>query len=92
MTTTNADTELRELRQEVEHLRSVVAGDMPRALGFLQWKCWRQRRELDRLNRRVTTQRFILRTLEGLGRGLTREEYLLARDEQPELLRERIDA
>jgi hypothetical protein len=41
---------------------------------------WRQAAELDRLNRRVTSQRFVLRTLAELGRSLTAEEYGAARD------------
>lgn len=90
-TTTDVETELRELRSEVEHLRAALAGDMPKALMYLQWKCWRQRRELDVLNRRVVSQRFVLRTLEELGRGLSRDEYVQARSQQPERLQERID-
>lgn len=90
MTTDDVQAELRELRSEVEHLRAVVAGDMPKALSWLQWKVWRQRRELDALNRRLVSQRFVLRTLEELGRGLTQQEYLQARARQPEKLQERI--
>jgi len=37
-------------------------------------------RALDRLNRRVVSQRFVLRTLDGLGRSLSADEYRAARD------------
>jgi hypothetical protein len=93
MTTIGTDpqAELLELRQEVDALRAQLEGDLPRATAWLQWKVWRQRTALDRLNRRVATQRFVLRTLEQLGRGLSREEYLAARAAQPEQLQERIE-
>lgn len=45
----------------------------------LQAKAARQRDALDALNRRVVTQRLILRRLEELGRGLTAEEFRDAR-------------
>ena len=88
---TTPDRELRELRAEVDALRAQLEGDLPRATSWLQWKVWRQRAELDRLNRRILSQRLALRTLEALGRGLSREEYLQAREAQSEILRERID-
>lgn len=90
-TTINPDLELRELRAEVGALRAQLEGDLPRATSWLQWKVWRQREELDRLNRRILSQRLALRTLEELGRGLSREEYLEARARQPEQLRDRTD-
>lgn len=90
-TTTAPDQELRELRAEVDALRAQLEGDLPRATAWLQWKVWRQRVALDLLNRRVVSQRFALRTLDELGRGLSREEYLAARARQPEQLRDRID-
>jgi hypothetical protein len=46
----------------------------------LQRKAWRQAEALDALNRRVTRQRFVLRTLDGLGRSLTGAEFRAARD------------
>lgn len=91
MTTKAPDAELHELRRENEVLRAQLEGDFPRATFWLQLKVWSQRRALDALNRRVVTQRFVLRTLEGLGRGLTREEYVAARDAEREELRGRID-
>jgi hypothetical protein len=93
MTTTTADLrhELLELAAERDALRAQLEGDLPAATRWLQRKVWRQARELDRLNRRVTRQRFVLRTLDGLGRSLTAEEFRAARDAlADERLRERI--
>jgi len=45
----------------------------------LQRKVWRQAEALDVLNRRIVTQRFVLRTLEELGRYLTAAEYATAK-------------
>jgi hypothetical protein len=81
-----------ELENERDALRAQLEGDLPRATAWLQNKVWSQRAALDILNRRVVSQRFVLRTLEELGRGLTREEFLHARaavgDDQ---LRDRIE-
>jgi len=81
---TTATTDMRaglvELTAERDALRAQVAGDLPQATRWLQRKVWRQAAELDRLNRRVTSQRFVLRTLAELGRSLTAEEYRAARD------------
>jgi hypothetical protein len=88
--TTTADFrhELLELAAERDALRAQLEGDLPTATRWLQRKVWRQARELDRLNRRVTSQRFVLRTLESLGRSLTAEEFRAARDviSDPQLL------
>lgn len=93
MTMTEVDTarEIRELKLEIETLKAQLEGDIPKATYWLQTKVWRQRKALDNLNRRVVTQRFIIRTLEEMGRGLSREEYLEARAKQPENLKERIE-
>jgi len=81
-----------ELAAERDALRAQLEGDLPTATRWLQRKVWRQTAALDALNRRVVTQRFILRTLDELGRSLTAEEYRTARariaDSQ---LRDRID-
>jgi len=81
---TTATTDLRaalvELTAERDALRAQLAGDLPQATRWLQRKVWRQAAELDRLNRRVTSQRFVLRTLAELGRSLTGGEYRAARD------------
>lgn len=82
MTTAATDmrSELVELTAERDALRAQLAGDLPAATRWLQRKVWRQAAELDRLNRRVTSQRFVLRTLDELGRSLTVQEYQAARD------------
>ncbi len=81
-----------ELAAERDALRAQLEGDLPTATRWLQRKVWRQTAALDALNRRVVTQRFVLRTLDELGRSLTAEEYRTARariaDSQ---LRDRID-
>lgn len=82
MTTTAIDAraEFVELAAERDALRAQLAGDLPAATRWLQRKVWRQAAELDRLNRRVASQRFVLRTLDELGRSLTAEEYRAARN------------
>jgi hypothetical protein len=82
--TTSLDTaQLRsqvvELIAERDALRAQLAGDLPNATRWLQRKVWRQAEALDALNRRVVTQRFVLRTLDGLGRSLTAAEFLTAK-------------
>lgn len=47
---------------------------------WLQMKVESQRKALDTLNRKVLSQRFRLRTLNVMGRDLTKDEYLAARD------------
>jgi hypothetical protein len=79
-TATDVRAELVELTAERDALRAQLAGDLPAATRWLQRKVWRQAAELDRLNRRVASQRFVLRTLDELGRSLTAEEYRTARD------------
>lgn len=78
--TTDLRQELVELTAERDALRAQLEGDLPAATRWLQRKVWRQATELDRLNRRVTSQRFVLRTLAELGRTLTADEYRTARD------------
>jgi hypothetical protein len=91
MATTDMRAELVELTAERDALRAQLAGDLPAATRWLQRKVWRQAAELDRLNRRVTSQRFVLRTLDELGRSLTAEEYQTARNEVSNIqLRDRI--
>ena len=79
-TTTDLRHEFLELAAERDALRAQLEGDLPAATRWLQRKVWRQARELDRLNRRVTSLRFVLRTLDELGRSLTAEEFRTARD------------
>jgi len=94
-TSTSADlrAQLVELAAERDALRAQLEGDLPAATRWLQRKVWRQAAALDTLNRRVVSQRFVLRTLDELGRSLTVEEYRTARDRiADEQLRDRIDA
>lgn len=49
-------------------------------MSWLQAKVAAQARALDALHSSVVRQRFVLRTLNELGRGLTSEEFLKARD------------
>lgn len=73
--------ELAELTAERDALRAELeAGDLPSATRWLQRKVWRQATALDTLNRRVVNQRFVLRTLDELGRSLTASEFRAARD------------
>jgi hypothetical protein len=90
---TDVRAELIELTAERDALQAQLAGDLPTATRWLQRKVWRQAAELDRLNRRVATQRFVLRTLDKLGRSLTAEEYRTARNSVSNAqLRDRIAA
>ena len=68
-----------ELSAERDALRAQLDGDLPSATRWLQRKVWRQAAALDALNRRVTSQRLVLRTLDDLGRSLSAEEYRQAR-------------
>jgi hypothetical protein len=78
-------------RAERDALRAQLDGDLPNATRWLQRKVWRQATALDALNRRIVTQRFVLRTLDELGRSLSRAEYLAARNAVTNTeLRERI--
>ena len=73
--------ELVELTAERDALRAQLEGDLPAATRWLQRKVWRQAAALDALNRRVVSQRLVLRTLAGLGRSLTAAEYRSAKAE-----------
>jgi hypothetical protein len=83
MTTPIASGDLRaqlvELTAERDALRAQLEGDLPAAARWLQRKVWRQAAALDALNRRVVSQRLVLRTLDQLGRSLTAAEYRAAR-------------
>jgi len=81
-----------EVTAERDALRAQLEGDIPAATRWLQRKAWRQAAALDALNRRVVSQRFVLRTLDELRRSLTAAEYRAARDRIADAqLRERID-
>lgn len=95
MTTTESDLRNQnlQLRAERDALKAQLEGDIPKATQWLQHKVWRQAAALDVLNRKIVTQRFMLRVLEGLGRTLSVEEYRTARDAVAnEELRDRIEA
>lgn len=80
-----------EVTAERDALRAQLEGDLPKATRWLQRKVWRQAAALDALNRRIVGQRFVLRTLDGLGRSLSADEYRTARAEiQNAQLRDRI--
>jgi hypothetical protein len=89
---TDLHAKLDEVTAERDALRAQLEGDLPAATKWLQRKVWRQAAALDGLNRRIVSQRFVLRTLDGLGRSLTAAEYIAARNAvaNPQL-RERID-
>jgi len=71
--------QLVELTAERDALRAQLEGDLPSATRWLQRKVWRQAAALDALNRRVVSQRFVLRTLDELGRSLTAAEFATAK-------------
>jgi hypothetical protein len=86
-------SQLVELVAERDALRAQIEGDLPTATRWLQRKVWRQAAALDTLNRRVVSQRFVLRTLDGLGRSLTADEWRTAHGAVEDgQLRERIGA
>lgn len=53
---------------------------MEENMSWLQAKVAAQKAALDKLHTRVVNQRFQLRTLNELGRGLSKEEFLKAKD------------
>ena len=69
-----------ELTAERDALRAQLEGDLPSATRWLQRKVWRQAVALDALNRRVVAQRFVLRTLDELGRSLSAAEFVSAKE------------
>jgi len=79
-TSTDARSQLVELAAERDALRAQLEGDLPSATRWLQRKVWRQAAALDALHRRVVSQRFVLRTLDELGRSLTAAEYRADRE------------
>jgi uncharacterized coiled-coil protein SlyX len=83
--------ELASARDQLKAYEAMEQGDVINACRWLQSKGYRQGKALDRLNRRVVNQRFQLRVLNELGRGLTREEFLAAKAQvENEQLSERI--
>ena len=70
---------LRIAQKTIGQLKAEAAGDTQAATSWLQRKVVAQAKALTRLNERVTNQRFTLRTLEQLGRGLSAGELAAAR-------------
>lgn len=86
------ERKLREMTEERNILAAQLEGNIPSATVWLQRKVERQRAALDVLHTRVVNQRFVLRTLDGLGRSLSAEEYRAARNaEENSELRARIE-
>ena len=75
--------QLAAARMEIAQLKAQIAGDVPTAMSWLQRKDNAQRKALARLNQRIVNQRFVLRKINELGRGLTREEWNTFRSERP---------
>lgn len=71
------------LNAQIAELEALKRGDLPAGMARMQHRMARQSQALDRLNRRVLSQRMRLRTINELGRDLTKEEYLAARDAHP---------
>ena len=78
MTQMDLRAQLVELTAERDALRAQLAGDLPKATRWLQQKVWRQAAALTVLNQRVVNQRFVLRTLDQLGRSLSAAEFQAA--------------
>ena len=73
-----------ELFEENAILKAQLEGHRDEALARLQAKVQRQRAANDLLQRRVVNQRFVLSTIEKLGRGLTRDEWNEHRGARPD--------
>lgn len=84
--------EVAQLREE-NHVLRLSHGELSSDdQSWLQMKVASQRKALDQLNRKVLSQRFRLRVLNEMGRDLTKDEYLAARDAiQNEQVKERIE-
>lgn len=80
-----------DLETENAILKAIDRGDLPNANWWATRKADRQRAALDILNRKVMSQRFVLRTINELGRGLTAEEFAAAKASLNEQLQERLD-
>lgn len=84
--------QLNALRAENRTLRLLHGELSADDQSWLQMKVASQRKALDRLNRTVVSQRFRLRVLQSMGRDLTKDEYLAAKDAiENEQVKERVD-
>jgi len=89
------ETELLAVKHERDVLQDLIDAMPKLNIGSGAWlmsKVSRQRKALDRLHDRVAGQRFVLRTLEGLGRTLSPEEFRWAREHDAGTSADRIDA
>lgn len=69
------------LNAKLAEAEAKVSGDADLLHQRLQSRCERQRKALDRLNRKVLSQRFRLNLLKSLGRDVTYDEYMAAKGE-----------
>lgn len=76
---TSLRVQIGDLKAENAELRSALAKDRDHPMWWSLSKVARQRDALSYLCARNTRLRFQLRTLEELGRGLTKDEFLAAR-------------
>lgn len=84
--------QLTEMTAERDALRDQLDGNIPAATFWLQTKVHRQRRALDRLDRRNLSLRFALRLLNTIREPVTAAEWTAAREAVGDkLLRERVD-
>jgi len=60
---------------------ALTANERDSAIRRMLYKIQRQRAALDLLNRRVVNQRFQLRVVNELGRGLTTDEFITAKSQ-----------
>lgn len=82
----------RELQDQIWMLQMQDGELSTEQQSWLQMKVASQRKALDTLNRKVVSQRFRLRVLQEMGRDLTKDEYLAARDAiQSEQVKDRIE-
>lgn len=82
----------RELQDQIWMLQMQDGELSTEQQSWLQMKVASQRKALDTLNRKVVSQRFRLRVLQEIGRDLTKDEYLAARDAiQSEQVKDRIE-
>jgi primosomal protein N'' len=65
----------------IGQLKAAERDDQGSANSWLQRKVAAQAKALTRLNERVSNQRFTLRTIEQLGRGLSSDELARARED-----------
>ena len=97
LTETEARAELTRAREKIYELEAdrdalchQLNGEREKAYWWLTSKVVRQSKANDAMHSVIVRQRFILRTLETLGRGLTREEWAHARSQVREQEAQRV--